>query len=62
MKKVRFTFEIEKEGDQYTAFCPELGVPSCGKDIPDAIEMLADAVALYLRIKADLGEEWDETG
>jgi predicted RNase H-like HicB family nuclease len=45
------TFEIEKDGDQYHTWCPELpGCHSHGSTVTEAIENLKDAVHLYLDI------------
>ncbi len=43
------TFEIEKDGDQWHTWSPEL--PGChthGKTVKEALENLKDAVQLYL--------------
>jgi len=48
MDEVKLTFIIEPDGPSLTARCPELGVASCGEDVPDAIYMLADAIVTYL--------------
>lgn len=42
------TAVIEAEDDWYVAQCPELGVSSQGKTIPEAEEMLREAVELLL--------------
>ena len=44
-----FSFKIEKDGNQYHAWCPEL--PGChthGKTVPVALENLKDAIQLYM--------------
>jgi predicted RNase H-like HicB family nuclease len=44
-----FTALIEREGDGYTALCPELDVASQGKTVEEARRNLATAVALFLK-------------
>ena len=41
------TAVIEREGDWYTALCPELDVASQGRTIEEARRMLAEAVELF---------------
>ena len=36
MKNLVVTEEIWKEGNMYTAYCPELDVISCGRDIDES--------------------------
>ena len=36
MKNLVITEEIWKEGNMYTAYCPELDVVSCGRTIKEA--------------------------
>lgn len=44
-------FKIEKDGDQYHSWCPELkGCHSHGKTVKEAMENLKDAVHLYLDV------------
>jgi predicted RNase H-like HicB family nuclease len=54
------SFEIEKDGDQYHTWCPEL--PGChthGKIVSEAMENLKDAVHLYLDfiLEEDIGKK-----
>jgi len=43
------SFKIEKDGDQFHAWCPELaGCHTHGKSVGEALEYLKDAVQLYL--------------
>lgn len=43
------TFQIEKDGDQYHVWCPQLeGCHSHGRTPKEAMENLKDAVNLYL--------------
>lgn len=54
------TFHIEKDGNQYHAWCPELqGCHTFGATRAEAFRNLKDAVALYLDdvMEEDLLEE-----
>jgi len=49
MEKMPFSFKVEKDGEEFHAWCPEL--PGChthGKTVNQALENLKDAVQLYL--------------
>jgi predicted RNase H-like HicB family nuclease len=49
MSKIPFTFKIEKDGNEFHSWCPELvGCHSHGKTQHEALENLKDAVQLYL--------------
>ena len=51
-----FTAVIEKEGDWYTAFCPEIpGANGQGKTRDEARRSLAEAIALILEDRRDAG-------
>ncbi|MFC1908714.1 type II toxin-antitoxin system HicB family antitoxin [Chloroflexota bacterium] len=39
---------VRKEGNQYSSWCPELDVASCGDTMEEACNNLDDAVDLYL--------------
>lgn len=39
---------ITKERDEYVALCPELDIASQGRTVENALEMLKEAVELYL--------------
>jgi len=44
-----FSFEVEKDGNEFHAWCPEF--PGChthGKTVQAALENLKDAIQLYL--------------
>ena len=67
MKKIKLiiTIELDKETGKYVALCkqgwektPWPGIASCGDDIPNAIEMVVDALALYLRTVKELSGLW----
>jgi len=53
------TFFIKPDSYTFVAWCPELGTTSSGKSIPEAIENLADATAIYIRVCLGL-EGWPE--
>ena len=55
----RLTAIIQREGDGFTALCPELDVASCGDSPDDALAMLREAVELYLDNARQLGI-WDD--
>ncbi|MEQ8302184.1 MAG: type II toxin-antitoxin system HicB family antitoxin [Cyclobacteriaceae bacterium] len=43
------SFKVEKDGDQFHAWCPELvGCHTHGKTVGEALEHLKDAVQLFL--------------
>ncbi|MEK7672415.1 MAG: type II toxin-antitoxin system HicB family antitoxin [Patescibacteria group bacterium] len=43
------TFKLEKDGDQYHAFCPELkGCHTFGNNPEEALKNLKNAVSLYI--------------
>ncbi len=49
MGNLPFTFKIEKDGEQFHAWCPELaGCHTHGKTPSVALENLKDAIQLYL--------------
>ena len=43
----RLTAIVEREGDGYTALCPEVDVASQGHSVADARDNLAEALALF---------------
>lgn len=55
MKNLVVTEEIWKEGNMYTAYCPELDVASCGIDIEDARKNLLEVIEIHLEEAAKLG-------
>ncbi len=48
-----------KEEDQWVALCPELDVVSQGDNPEHALEMLKEAVEVYIEAAKDLGV-WEE--
>ena len=55
MKNLVVTEEIWKEGNMYTAYCPELNVVSCGTDIEEARKNLLEVIEIHLEEAAKLG-------
>ena len=49
------TEEIWKEGNMYTAYCPELDIASCGNDIEEARKNLLEVIEIQLEETAQLG-------
>ena len=71
MKKIKLiiTIELDEETGKYVAICKLgwgksswPGVASCGDNIPEAVERIADAFAGYWRTLEDLGELEDVLG
>lgn len=55
MKNLVVTEEIWKEGNMYTAYCPELDVASCGRNIEEARKNLLEVIEIHLEEAAKLG-------
>lgn len=55
MKNLVVTEEIWKEGNMYTAYCPELDVVSCGRDIEEARKNLLEVIEIQLEEASKLG-------
>ena len=55
MKNLVITEEIWKEGNMYTAYCPELDVVSCGGTIEEAQKNLLEVIEIQLEETARLG-------
>ena len=53
---VAVEFVITKEGNQYSSWCPDLDIASCGDSPEDAVRELGDAVELYLDTLEKEGE------
>ncbi len=45
---MKLTAVIEKEGDWYTAWCPDVDIASQGKTVDEALENLKEALELNL--------------
>ena len=55
MKNLVVTEEIWKEDNMYTAYCPELDVASCGRDIEEARNNLLEVIEIQLEETKKLG-------
>ena len=55
MRNLVVTEEIWKEGNMYTAYCPELDVASCGRDIEEARNNLLEVIEIQLEETAQIG-------
>ncbi|ALA57737.1 type II toxin-antitoxin system HicB family antitoxin [Nitrospira moscoviensis] len=55
MKPIEFDAIIFQEGKSYIAYCPELDVSSCGKDVDEARRNLKTAVRLFIEEADKLG-------
>jgi len=53
--KLKFAAVVWKEGNQWVSLCPEFGVASQGDSPEHAIEMLKEAVELYIENAKELG-------
>lgn len=47
---------VTKEGNQFSSWCPELDIASCGDNVEDATENLSDALEVYLNTLEEEGE------
>ena len=45
---MKLTAIVEKEGDWYTAWCPDTDIASQGKTVDEALDSLKEALELYL--------------
>jgi predicted RNase H-like HicB family nuclease len=58
MKIYRFSVIIEKNGDGYFAFCPELqGCYTQGDTYEEALKNIKDAIRLHVEDRLESGEE-----
>ena len=48
---------VTKEGNQYSSWCPELDIASCGNSPEEAVKNLGDALELYLGTLEQEGEQ-----
>lgn len=48
---------VTKEGEQYSSWCPQLDIASCGDSLEEAVEGLRDALELYLNTLKEKGEQ-----
>ena len=52
---VVLTGYTEAEDDGFNAYCPELGVATCGDTVAEVLDGLQDALEVYIADGADLG-------
>ncbi|RLG30192.1 hypothetical protein DRO03_05085 [Methanosarcinales archaeon] len=55
MRKIIVTAEIWKEGNMFTAYCPELDVASCGHSSDEAKKNLSEVIGIQLEETSELG-------
>ena len=48
---------VTKEGNQYSSWCPDLDIASCGDSPEEAVKNLSDALELYLNTLEKEGEQ-----
>ena len=54
---VAVDFVVTKEGNQYSSWCPEFDIASCGDNPEEAVKNLGDALELYLKTLEEEGEQ-----
>ncbi|HXX82172.1 MAG TPA: type II toxin-antitoxin system HicB family antitoxin [Thermodesulfovibrionales bacterium] len=58
MSTYKFSVVIEKDGDGYFAFCPELqGCYTQGDSYEEVLENIKDAIRLHIEDRIESGEE-----
>jgi hypothetical protein len=55
MVSIDFDMIVFREGDSYVAYCPELDLSSCGRDVDGARASLKTAVRLFIQEAARMG-------
>ncbi len=55
MLQIDFDMIVFREGGAYVAYCPELDVSSCGRDVDEARANLKTAVRLFIEETEKLG-------
>lgn len=55
MRGIIVTGIAEREDDQFFSICPELDVASCGDTAEEALDMLEDALNVYIEDLLDIG-------
>jgi len=55
MVQIEFDIIVFREGESYVAYCPELDVSSCGRDIDQARANLKIAVRLFAEETEKMG-------
>jgi predicted RNase H-like HicB family nuclease len=54
-KTITFTGEIFKENGMLVAYCPELDLSSCGRDLAEAKKNLLEATRLFMEESLKMG-------
>lgn len=54
-KTISFTGEIFKENGMFVAYCPELDLSSCGRDLMEAKKNLLEATRLFMEEALKMG-------
>ncbi|MBI5603092.1 MAG: type II toxin-antitoxin system HicB family antitoxin [Deltaproteobacteria bacterium] len=55
MIPIEYDIIVFKEENTYVAYCPELDISSCGRDVQHAKEMLKTAVRLFVEEAEKMG-------
>jgi predicted RNase H-like HicB family nuclease len=55
-KFIDYSVLVRKEGQQFSSWCPELDIASCGENVEQACENLKEAINCYLETYSELGE------
>ncbi len=53
---IQLTFKFKKEGENWTAYCEELGTATYAKKIEEAKERIREAALLHLNTLEEVGE------
>lgn len=53
-KEFKLSAVITKEDDEFVSWCPELDIASQGATVEEALDMLKEAVELYLEGETDI--------
>jgi predicted RNase H-like HicB family nuclease len=53
---VELTFKVAPEDDQYSAFCIELDLATCGDTLDEAQKNILEAVDVHLATLAEIGD------
>ena len=53
---IQLTQVVEREGAQFVAHCPALGIASCGDTIEEAFANIHEAILLHLDVLEELGD------
>lgn len=54
-KNISFTGEMFKENGMFVAYCPELDLSSCGKNLTEAKNNLLEATRLFMEESLKMG-------